>query len=198
MKKYLRYTIPNFITLLRVVLTVVFTLFLNKKLTLDGNNELFTYLVIILFAIYVTDFIDGKIARHLKAVSTFGSIFDVLADFLFILCAVGTLIKYNLIAWWFLIVIIAKILDFFITSKIMNNYKLNRKKTFVFDCMGRAAAASFYVIPFIVLCMNRYFNGRCEAFILLLTYVSTTFALISLFQRIILCVQIKRRQVVKF
>ncbi len=198
MKDCLRYAVPNFITFLRVVLTAAFTLCLNKYFVLDGNDDLFTYLAIIFFAIYMTDFIDGKIARHFKAVSTFGSFFDVLADFLFILCATGTLIKYKLIAWWFLIVIIAKIIDFFVTSKIINNYKLEVKKTFVFDYMGRATAISFYIMPFIVLCMNEYLNGRCAAFILFLTYMSTIIAIISLFQRIILCIQIKRRQAIKF
>ncbi|AZV58228.1 CDP-alcohol phosphatidyltransferase family protein [Clostridium sp. AWRP] len=197
MKKYLRYAVPNFITLLRVVLTGIFTLFLNKKLALDGNDELFTYLVMIFFAIYVTDFIDGKIARYFKSVSSFGSFLDVLADFLFILCATGILIKYKLIAWWFLIVIIAKIIDFFVTSKIINNYKLGVKETFVFDFMGRAAAISFYIMPFIVLCMNEYLNGRCVFQVMFLTYMSTIIALISLFQRIILCIQIKRRQAMK-
>lgn len=198
MKKCLRYGAPNFITFLRVVLTIIFTLFLNKYLALDGNNDLFACLIVIFFAVYVTDFIDGNIARCLKAVSTFGSFFDVLTDFLFILCSVGTLIKYNFIAWWFLIVIILKLLDFFATSKIMNNYKLEKKKTFVFDYMGRAAAVSFYIIPFVVLCMNKYLNGRCSDFIPFLTYTSTTIALISLFQRITVCVQIKRKQAIKF
>ncbi|AGY75611.1 CDP-alcohol phosphatidyltransferase family protein [Clostridium autoethanogenum] len=197
MKKYLRYAVPNFITLLRVVLTGIFTLFLNRKLALDGNDELFTYLVMIFFAICVTDFIDGRIARYFKSVSSFGSFLDVLADFLFILCATGILIKYKLIAWWFLIVIIAKIIDFFVTSKIMNKYKSEKNKTFVFDFMGRAAAISFYIMPFIVLSMNEYLKGRCIFPVLFLTYISTIIALISLFQRIILCIQIKRRQAVK-
>lgn len=191
-KKYLRYIIPNVITLIRVVLTIIFIVFLNNEFILERKDQSIINLAIIFFVICLTDFVDGKTARYLKATSILGSFFDVISDFIFILCATMTLVKFQMVPMWFLAVIIVKFIDFVATSKIINNYKLKREKVFVFDYMGRVGALLFYGLPFIVIFINKYFSGTSTFIVLLLICISTIIALISLTQRIIMCIQIKR------
>nr|WP_307902760.1 CDP-alcohol phosphatidyltransferase family protein [Clostridium botulinum] len=65
--------IPNILTGLRIILTFIYLLLLDN-LNLYSNNELyFTCGIIVFFLICVTDFIDGKIARKIKAESLLGS-----------------------------------------------------------------------------------------------------------------------------
>jgi CDP-diacylglycerol--glycerol-3-phosphate 3-phosphatidyltransferase len=73
-------TIPNFISLLRVVLTpvVVILLMRNTPLSLACSLLLFTLTAL-------TDFWDGYFARRLQKVSDLGAFIDPLADKIFVL-----------------------------------------------------------------------------------------------------------------
>ncbi len=65
--------IPNFLTLLRVVLTFVLVyMFLT-------NSPVFNIMVVFVIAA-LTDFFDGQIARRFHQVTKFGAKFDILAD----------------------------------------------------------------------------------------------------------------------
>jgi len=84
------FTIPNILSLLRLVLIPVYVvIYLNAQDTLD-------YILsgAILAVSCLTDMIDGKIARHFNMISTLGKILDPLADkltqFSLILCLATT------------------------------------------------------------------------------------------------------------
>jgi len=102
--------IPNVLTGLRMVLTFIYLLFL-ENLNLYSNNKLyFASAGIVFFLICVTDFIDGKIARKIKAESLLGSFLDVTADFIFIISSLALLnlnnIYINMLIWITLILVI--------------------------------------------------------------------------------------------
>lgn len=65
-------TVPNFLTLCRVILIPIFAVLFYKGY--------FVWAVFILFLSGLSDFLDGKIARRFNQVSEFGKIFDPIAD----------------------------------------------------------------------------------------------------------------------
>ncbi len=86
MKKERILNVPNFLTLVRVLLTFVLI-----YLFIFSFNVKTLFLVFIVAA--VTDFIDGQIARRFNQVTKFGAKFDIIADrFLWLVMGVLTLI----------------------------------------------------------------------------------------------------------
>ena len=65
-------TLPNLLSSLRLALVPVFLLLLLS------NNQLWS--IIVLTFSGITDFLDGFLARKLKAESRFGAIFDTMTD----------------------------------------------------------------------------------------------------------------------
>ena len=65
-------TVPNLITLIRVMLIPVFAVLFYK--------EYFMWALFVLFLSGLSDFLDGKIARRFNQVSEFGKMFDPIAD----------------------------------------------------------------------------------------------------------------------
>ncbi|MGX9358645.1 CDP-diacylglycerol--glycerol-3-phosphate 3-phosphatidyltransferase [Mycoplasma sp. 128] len=78
--------IPNFLTLCRlflivpfIVLMIVLSRYANAMHSTKGIPIYFTNVAIFIFCM-ITDFLDGFLARKWKVVSTFGKIFDPIAD----------------------------------------------------------------------------------------------------------------------
>lgn len=92
MEKNLKSQIPNLLTLLRIIIIPFFIGF-----TLAGSYKL----ALILFVIAAfTDTIDGIIARRFGYVSSFGKVFDPLADKLITASALLLLTYLGLVYWW--------------------------------------------------------------------------------------------------
>ncbi len=92
------FTIPNLLSLFRLVLIPVYVLlYLNAKESMD-----YFLAAAILAVSCLTDLIDGKIARHFNLITTLGKILDPLADkitqFTLILCLA---LRYPVI--WYLV-----------------------------------------------------------------------------------------------
>jgi len=94
------FTIPNLLSLFRLVLIPVYVLiYLNARSTSDY------YLAAGILAVScLTDLIDGKIARHFHMISALGKVLDPLADkatqFTLIICLA---LKYSIL--WYLVVL---------------------------------------------------------------------------------------------
>lgn len=65
--------IPNFLTFLRLIAIAVFPIFLNNMSTMQIT-------IYILLAYYISDQLDGLIARKANATSHFGHVFDITVD----------------------------------------------------------------------------------------------------------------------
>jgi CDP-diacylglycerol--glycerol-3-phosphate 3-phosphatidyltransferase len=75
-KKENIYNVPNFLTLLRFILSfVLIYLFFN----VETKNDVFVILGVFIFAAF-TDFLDGQIARRFDQVTRFGAKFDIISD----------------------------------------------------------------------------------------------------------------------
>lgn len=82
--------IPNFLTILRVLLIPVIVV----AFYLDGKISSILAAAIFVFA-SITDYLDGFLARILKAQSRFGRILDPIADKLLVVATLVMLIHFN-------------------------------------------------------------------------------------------------------
>lgn len=132
--------LPNMLTLLRVVLACLLNLYILNRF---GSLPI---PVIIFMLIFLTDFLDGKIARLYGNTSHFGAVFDILADLFCIIASYIVLCSFHVLPLWFLFIMLFKFMEFVATSFFLKKL-YSGKSIFVFDFIGRFAAALFYVIP---------------------------------------------------
>ena len=107
-------TIPDWLTLARVVATFVLLILLQA--CAHPPVPLWTpWLALILFvAAALTDWLDGHLARRWKIESDFGRLFDPLADKLLVVVTFVGLLGVGLLPVWFVSVVVAR--EFLITG----------------------------------------------------------------------------------
>ena len=107
MKKH--FTLANFFTFLRIILTPLFMYFLFTK---GPYFEIFA--LVIFVAASVTDAYDGYFARKYSSVSELGAFLDPLADKILMSAAFLSFVALDLFPLWMVILIILR--DFLITG----------------------------------------------------------------------------------
>lgn len=134
-----------------------------------------------LFTLF-TDFVDGKLARFIKATSKHGAILDVSADLFFIFATSLSLYKRGLFPLWFLFVITGKFLEFLYTSRLLRN--TDADSVFLFDLLGRSSAACYYILPLFILFSTDYLPKNLSLPLLNFVFFSlfTTSLLSSLYR----------------
>ncbi|WP_250672838.1 CDP-diacylglycerol--glycerol-3-phosphate 3-phosphatidyltransferase [Paraclostridium ghonii] len=95
--------LPNKLTLFRIFLIPVFIIVMMLNLP---SKFLIACLIFIVAS--VTDAMDGHIARKYNLVTDFGKFMDPLADKLLVISALTTMIEYDLVAAWMVIIIVAR------------------------------------------------------------------------------------------
>ncbi|MBN1871190.1 MAG: CDP-diacylglycerol--glycerol-3-phosphate 3-phosphatidyltransferase [Candidatus Omnitrophica bacterium] len=95
--------LPNKLTILRIILTVVFLFFLFAHSLMFKVFAFFTFIVAAF-----TDFLDGRIARKYDLISDFGRFMDPIADKILILSAFLALVEMGLVPAWMVVIIIAR------------------------------------------------------------------------------------------
>ena len=93
-------TIPNFISIIRIILTPIFIIYLI-------NDELFSALVVFILA-GVSDAADGLIARLFDQKSELGVYLDPLADKILLIAAFITLSVIQLLPPWLTVIVISR------------------------------------------------------------------------------------------
>jgi phosphatidylglycerophosphate synthase len=92
-------TVPNGITLLRPLGTILFVLFALPPApadTLWGRWRL----CVVFLGVVTTDILDGWLARRLEQTSPLGRMLDHSCDVLFIVAALSTFVLRGLVPWW--------------------------------------------------------------------------------------------------
>lgn len=105
----MRLTIPNQLTLLRILLTPLFIFLILKKsvtMQLIGTG-------VFLIAAF-TDWYDGWYARKFGVITRWGQFMDPLADKILVASALIVYAKLGYVLWWMITVIIAR--DFIVTA----------------------------------------------------------------------------------
>jgi len=132
--------LPNMLTLLRVALTCLLNYYILNRF---GSLPI---PMVIFLLIFLTDFLDGKIARFYGNTSLFGAVFDVLADLFYMVTTYIMLCSFQVLPLWFFFIMLFKCVEFVVTSFLLKKL-CGGKSIFVFDFIGRFAAALFYIIP---------------------------------------------------
>ena len=105
-------TLPNLVTLCRLILTVCFLVLYPQ----DGTHTLAVVLFIIAAC---TDWVDGKLARGLKQVSLFGKRFDPVMDRVLIFSGVIALFVTGRIPSWVFIYLVARDACLFVGGAVL-------------------------------------------------------------------------------
>lgn len=128
----------NILTALRILLGVLFIHF-----TLVDYNICYLLFIFILTAL--SDYFDGKLAKKYNLDTYDGAKFDVICDFIFIVLSTFAVMLINLIPFWFIFVIIVKMVEFFTTSP---------SNDFYYERLGHIVALMFYAYPIVALLIH--------------------------------------------
>lgn len=107
-------TIPNLLSLFRLLLIPVFLVLLV--------NAQYPWALLVLVASSLTDFVDGYVARHFNQVTRVGQLLDPAADRLFIFSTLIGLAWTGFIPWWLAGVIFGRELLLLIVGVILANF----------------------------------------------------------------------------
>ncbi|PUB95572.1 CDP-diacylglycerol--glycerol-3-phosphate 3-phosphatidyltransferase [Helicobacter pylori] len=133
--------LPNFLTILRIVLSLfLLFLLLNTRTYFGFLTPFYINMIsslVFLFAA-LTDLLDGYIARSYKAKSRFGEIFDPLADKILILSAFLGLVHLDRVNAWIPFVILGR--EFFISG--LRVLAANEKKDIPVNALGKYKTVS--------------------------------------------------------
>lgn len=128
----------NILTSLRILFGVLFLYF-----TLIDYN--IGYLLFIFILTAFSDYFDGKLAKKYHLDTYDGAKFDVICDFIFIVLSTFAVTMINLIPFWFIFVIILKMMEFFTTSPSNNFY---------YEKLGHIVALMFYAYPIVAVLVH--------------------------------------------
>lgn len=161
------FTPSNVISMMRAVMVVpaVLAFVLHPKLP----NFLAASIFVIAF---ISDLLDGMLARRLDSISEFGKVIDPLADKIFVGVVVITMAIYGIIPFWFLAIIIARDL-IIVTAGIYAKRKLG--VVLPSNYPGKAAVLTISVTIFLIVC------GVSGELIVVLEYLSIALMIVSLF-----------------
>lgn len=108
-------TIPNILSLFRLLLIPVFLGFLVL-----GHLG---WALLLIAVSAITDFVDGYVARHFNQISRLGQLLDPAADRLFILATLLGLGWVGVLPWWFVAVVIARDVLLLVLGVVLANHR---------------------------------------------------------------------------
>lgn len=163
-------TIPNLITMIRIILTPVFVIYII-------NGELISGLMVLIIC-GLSDGLDGMIARVFNQKSKLGAFLDPLADKMIIVSAFVTLSVKGLIPSWLTVVVISRDMMIFlgILAIFLNGIKLDIR-----PAMSSKITTCLHFITLIVVLSNEYIESFA-AWRHYLYYLTALFTIISFLQ----------------
>ncbi len=144
-------TLPNQLTLLRILLTPVFVLLLFVH---NGPARIASLIVFVLASL--TDWYDGFTARKFGYVSSFGKFLDPLADKILVSSA---FICFNVLGYlptWMVLVVVIR--DFIIT--LLRSYSILKGKPVVTNRLAKIKTFSQYGFIYIIFLIHLFIDGR--------------------------------------
>ena len=105
-----------------------------------------SYLLLVLVVVaIITDYFDGKVARHMNTVSAAGMLFDHGTDFLFVTSALFAASYTGLVNPWLPILIVLAFSQY-----VLDSYWLLRQKKLRMSMLGRWNGV-FYFLPLVLI-----------------------------------------------
>ncbi|ADU26838.1 CDP-alcohol phosphatidyltransferase family protein [Ethanoligenens harbinense] len=183
MKRFKR-LLPNAVTLARIACSAVFVYVLCKSLY--GHA---LHMPAVLYGleafIWLSDFIDGRLARALRTESAVGARLDILADCSFIFPALMLFNLSGIVPVWFTAVAALDFTGFLLTSRYLQKTPHEPKRLFVFDTLGRLAAMFFYTAP--MLACETVGHAAFTGVLYAVLYLAAFLAIVSMTARVRAC-----------
>ena len=162
-------TVPNIISISRLVLSPVLLLFI-----LSGK----TFEALIIFIVAVsTDFFDGAIARIFKQKSNLGALLDPMGDKVlmtisFIALSIPSINTPNVIPIWLTVTVIGR--DIYIVLGAVLAFKLISRKKFPPTITGKMSTVFQMATPLSILFFNIWkIESRFLSLLFVLTFITT-------------------------
>jgi cardiolipin synthase len=134
-------TLPNLLSLSRLLLVPVFLLLL-----IQGEDAAALVVLVISSA---TDFLDGFLARRLNQITRLGQLLDPAADRLYIFAALIGLAVRELVPWWLMLIILGRDIFMLLLGIILANFGFGPLPV---HQLGKVATfCLFYALPVIML-----------------------------------------------
>ena len=150
--------IPNILSCLRVAMFIAFIIMFIK-----GQYAVCLALYI---AAFVTDILDGFLARKFNWVSNFGKLVDPFADKFMFVSALACLVAIGKFPWYLLVILVVKEILLIIGGLIV----LKKRKTAVFaDMWGKVATFLMFMSVTLTL-VNLAFNEFIPGIALMILY----------------------------
>jgi len=141
-KLHVELTLPNQLTLLRVILTPVFVILVMSESSLQLQLSLVVFIIAA-----VTDWYDGWIARKLGYISRWGKFLDPLADKILSSAALLSFVGLGLVDAWMVWIIIGR--DFLITG--LRSYAEFRDRPVITSRSAQAKTFGQFVVIYYIL-----------------------------------------------
>jgi CDP-diacylglycerol--glycerol-3-phosphate 3-phosphatidyltransferase len=142
--KMLKKYIPNILSLARMLLVLPFILTIHDIFMYECTNNLILLLVFVF--IIISDIADGYLARKLKCTSDRGAILDIVSDTLYTILSLSTFAYFEIIPIWFVYIILLKLAEFVITSKLIKD-KRKYENIIFFDKIGKISICTAMLLP---------------------------------------------------
>lgn len=143
--------LPNKLTMLRMVMVVVFVVFMCLPTKLEWAR----YVALAVFVLAsITDFLDGYISRKNNLVTKFGKIMDPLADKMLVASGFILIAAAGIIPVWMAVVIVLR--DFFVTG--LRNFGADKSKDLAASLSGKVKTV-FQLLAVILALVGTYNFG---------------------------------------
>lgn len=175
--------IPNILTLSRIGATII----LAWAMILDSNHTSMLWLAILLSGfIYLTDVLDGKLARQFQCCSAFGAKLDISADLLYIMSMDLILIVHKQMSGWIFGLVLGEFFVFAVSSVCYT--KSSEIKESCFDSIGRITAGYYYIMPLLYFILSGVQQSSMQKlFITLADLVCVILTLAAIISRVRMC-----------
>jgi phosphatidylglycerophosphate synthase len=171
--------IPNILSLFRMFLVLPFITVIYDIFVYECTKN--WILIITFFLIIISDIADGYLARKFKCTTSTGAKLDIISDSLYTIFSLTTFAYFNIIPVWFIFIMVLKLAEFIITSKLIKSKRKNGNIIF-FDKIGKMSVSIIMLLPgvFIFRCIIIDYKIVMNIII----YIITTMFIISFLNRI--------------
>jgi CDP-diacylglycerol--glycerol-3-phosphate 3-phosphatidyltransferase len=169
------------------VLVLPFIVIIHDIFVYECTKNLF--LLITFFTIILSDLADGYLARKLKCTSDTGAKLDIISDTLYTILSLAVFAYFKIIPVWFIFIMLLKLIEFMITSKLIKN-KQKTARILFFDKLGKISVSMVMLLPgvFVFRCIILNYKTVMNV----LVYIVTVMLIISCFNRILYTMKYKK------
>ena len=156
-------TIPNLISICRILLLI--------PISISLWNDNISAFFILAFISFLSDYLDGYIARRFNQVSEFGKMLDPLGD-KFSICVVLTVLYFkNLVPLWLLIIVLGRDIVILISSFfVARKYKFVVTSNFLGKITVNVLSLTILVYIFDIVILEKIFSILTAVFIFLSSF----------------------------